>query len=201
MHILHIELHIGCILFGILFCIFRILPSMHFMQILCMFCILFAYYFAYYYAYYAYRMACILHIFCILFCIFDAYYFEYYFAYSAYYDGCILCILCILYNAYCTMHIVHIMHILDEKVVLRVFIVYFHYCLVPQLRAQLFTYHHLQPSPLLADLSQKAPGKSAASRRMAKGIVPVAPTGTRGRRPSMEDTRITYKTCACSRRS
>ncbi len=48
-----------------------------------------------------------------------------------------------------------------------------------------------------ADLSQKALGKSAVSRRMAKGIVPVAPTGTRGRRPSMEDTGITYKTCAC----
>ncbi len=31
--------------------------------------------------------------------------------------------------------------------------------------------------------------------------LPVAPTGTRGRRPSMEDTGITYKTCACSRRS
>ena len=49
-------------------------------------------------------------------------------------------------------------------------------------------------------LLQKAPEKSADSRRMAKGIVPVAPTGTRGRRPSMEDTGITYKTCACSRR-
>ena len=64
-----------------------------------------------------------------------------------------------------------------------------------------FTYHHLQPSRPFSDLSQKAPGKSADSRRMAKGIVPVAPTGTRGRRPSMEDTGITYKTCACSRRS
>ena len=34
-----------------------------------------------------------------------------------------------------------------------------------------------------------------------KCIVPVAPTGTTGRRPRMEDTGITYKTCACSRRS
>ncbi len=78
--------------------------------------------------------------------------------------------------AYCTMHIVHIVHILDEKVTHRVFIVYCHYCLVPHPRAQLVTYHHLQPSLLFADLSQKAPGKSAASRRMAKDIVPVAPT-------------------------
>ena len=110
------------------------------------------------------------------------------------------------------MHIVHILHIVHcilcilcifwmKKVFHRVFIVYCYYCLVPHPRAQLFTYHHLQPSPLFADLSQKAPGKSAVSRRMAKGIVPVAPTGTRGRRPSMEETGITYKTCACSRRS
>ena len=81
------------------------------------------------------------------------------------------------------------------------FTVYWHYCMVPHPRAQLFTYHHLHPSPLFADLSHDAPGKSADSRRMAKGIVPVAPTGTRGRRPRMEDTGITYKTCACSRRS
>jgi hypothetical protein len=106
------------------------------------------------------------------------------------------------YCAYCKMHIhCHIVHIPDEKVICRVFIVYCHYCLVPHPRAQLFTYHHLQPSPRFADLSQKAPGKSAASRCMAKGTVPVAPTGTRGRRPSMEITGITYKTCACSRRS
>jgi hypothetical protein len=128
--------------------------------------------------------------------------------------------------------------------------VYCCYCLVPHPRAQLYTYHHLQPtniettifiihgiipialmgghiqivlvcqvapyyplrcdsseavscnmrpSPQFAHLSQKAPGMSADSRRMAKGIVPVAPTGTRGRRPSMEDTGITYKTGACSR--
>ena len=117
------------------------------------------------------------------------------------------------------LHILHIVHIgyiifilIDSifcilciftmrNVLLQAFIVYCHYCLVPHPRAQLLTYHHLQPSPLPADLSQLAPGKSADSRRMVKGIVPVAPTGTRGRRPSMEDTGITYKTCDCSRRS
>ena len=73
---------------------------------------------------------------------------------------------------------------------------------VPHPRAQLVTYDHLlQPSPLFADLSQKAPGKSADSRSMAKGIVPVAPTSTRGRRPNMEDSGITDKTYACSRLS
>jgi hypothetical protein len=43
--------------------------------------------------------------------------------------------------------------------------------------------------------------KSADSLCMAKGIVPVAPKGTRGRRPSMEETGITHKTCDCSWRS
>jgi hypothetical protein len=93
---------------------------------------------------------------------------------------CILsCILCILLN----MHIVHIKHIVIcmlcilcifwiKKVIIRVFLVYCHYCLVPHPRAQLFTYHHLQPSPLFSDLSQKAPGKSADSRLVAKDIVP-----------------------------
>ena len=122
---------------------------------------------------------------------------------------------CILFGIFCIfsyMHIVHIQHIaicifcilcifIMKKVLLQVFIVYCHYCLVPHPRAQLFTYHHLQPSPPFTDLLQKAPCKSADSARMAKGIVPVAPTGTRGRRPSMEDTVITYKTCACSLRS
>ncbi len=69
------------------------------------------------------------------------------------------------YCAYCTMHIVYIVHILDENVIRRGFIVYCHYCLVPHPRAQLFTYHHLQPSPLFADLSQKAAGKSADAWR------------------------------------
>ena len=173
---------------------------MHILHILCIYCILFAYRFAYYSAYFAYRMASILFIFCVLFCIFHA-------AIMHIILHILMHILHIsvdaycAYCTYCTLHIVHIVHILDEKSLSQGFIVYCHYCLVPHLRAQLFTYHHLQPSPLFADLSQKAPGKSAVSRRMAKGIVPAAPTGTRGRRPSMEDTGITYKTCACSRRS
>ena len=171
---------------------------------LCIFCIFYAYI-----AYclhivlhiilhtFAYTIAGILCIFCILFCIFYAYYFAYFYAYSAYFCRCILCIFYILYTAYCAYYA----YSGWKKVFHRVFIVYCYYCLVPHPRAQLFTYHHLQPSPLFADLSQKAPGKSAVSRRMTKGIVPVAPTGTRGRSPSMEDTGITYKTCACSRRS
>ncbi len=104
------------------------------------------------------------------------------------------------YCAYYTMHIVLIIHILDEKRCSQDFHSLLPLLLGPPTQGPA-TYHHLQPSPLLADLKQKAPGKSAASRRMAKGIFPVAPTGTSGRRPSMEDTGITYKTCACSRRS
>ena len=205
---MHIDFH--CI-----FCIFYILK-----------CILVAYYFAYYVAYLAYYQICIFCIFCayiayclhiVLHIILHILHIEWqaYCSYSAYYFAYFMhIILHILmhilhisvdaycaYCTYCTLHIVHIVHILDEKSLSQGFIVYCHCCLVPHLRAQLFTYHHLQPSPLFADLSQKAPGKSAVSRRMAKGIVPVAPTGTRGRRPSMEDTGITYKTCACSWRS
>ncbi len=77
----------------------------------------------------------------------------------------------------------------------------FHHCVVQQLRAQLFTYHHLQPSLLSFVLLQEAPGMSAASLRISYGIVPVLPTGTRGSLPSMEDTGITYRTCADSRLS
>ncbi len=73
--------------------------------------------------------------------------------------------------------------------------------LVPQLRAQLFTYHHLQLSLPSFPLSQEAPGKSAASLRISYGIVPVLPTGTSGNLPSMEDTGIKYKTCSGSWRS
>jgi hypothetical protein len=75
------------------------------------------------------------------------------------------------------------------------------YCFVPYERAKLLTYHHLHPSAASFDLSQAAPGKSADSLRISNGIVPVDPTGTRGRRPSMEDTGARYKTCALSRRS
>ncbi len=46
-----------------------------------------------------------------------------------------------------------------------------HHCFVPQLRAQLFTYHHMQPSLQSLVLSQEAPGKSAASLRISYGIV------------------------------
>ena len=70
---------------------------------------------------------------------------------------CIFCIFCIL--------LINIVLIPNGKGT--AIIVYCNYCLVPHPRAQLFTNHHLQPSPLFSDLSQKAPGKSADSRRMA----------------------------------
>ncbi len=84
------------------------------------------------------------------------------------------------------------------ETVLCVFHSYFYYRLVPYPRAQLFTYHHLHPSPLFLVWSQTAQGKSADPPSISKGIIPISPTGTRGRRPSMEETRTTYKTCACS---
>ena len=44
---------------------------------------------------------------------------------------------------HCTMYIVHIVHVLDAKVILRVFIVYCHYCLVPQPScSRTITYNH-----------------------------------------------------------
>ncbi len=117
----------------------------------------------------------------------------------------ILCILCIsaTYSAYCNQAYFAYFTYSALKYLLQS--PAFHSLLTLSLgshpRAQLFTYKHLQPSPLFADPSHDALGKSVDSRRMAKGIVLVAPTGTRGRRPRMEDTGITYKTCACSRRS
>ncbi len=53
----------------------------------------------------------------------------------------------------------------------------FHHSLPPQLRAQLFTYHHLQLSLPSFVLSHEAPGKCAASLCISSGIVPVLPTG------------------------
>ncbi len=58
----------------------------------------------------------------------------------------------------------------------------------------------LHPSPLFLLLSQEVPGKYADSLHMSKGIVPFSPTGTTGRRPSMDSmevTGMTYKTCDC----
>ena len=54
-------------------------------------------------------------------------------------------------------------------------LVHFFYCLFPHAKAQLLTYqgyHHRQPSPLLWDLSQAAPGKSADSLRMSRSRKP-----------------------------
>ncbi len=71
--------------------------------------------------------------------------------------------------AHCTLHIVHIVHILDEKVIHRGFIVYCHYCLVPHPRAQLFKYHHLQPSPLIADFISETWSSGKVSRFSTHG--------------------------------
>ena len=158
-------------------------------------------YFAYYFAYLAYFLHITLHIIwhIILHIILHILYIilhiafifcAYYFAYFAYFHTCILCIFGILLYAYCA-YWAYSQRKMSGSCFSLFISNYYHYCLVPHPRAQLFTYHHLQPSPLLADLSQLAPGKSADSCRMAKGIVPVAPTGTRGRRPSIEETGIT----------
>ncbi len=104
--------------------------------------------------------------------------------------NCILSILCI---SFYIGHILHILHILCASLISVSFVVYSHYCLAPHPRAQLFTYHHLHPSPLFWLLSQEAPEKSAD--------VPFSPTGTTGRRPSMELTGMKYNTCACPLRS
>jgi hypothetical protein len=109
---------------------------------------------------------------------------------------------CCVHCAYCTLYIMHIVHILDEKVIhsLRVFIVYCHCCLVPHPRAQLFTYHHLpcdnhhHCSLIYRIKLQESQPLLNAWRRVPVSLrLPVAPTGTSGRRPSMEDTGITYK--------
>ncbi len=193
LHILHIACNIG-----------KYHENLH---IACIFCIFFCIFFAYFAYQFQLHILHILHtvwhvshiILHIVWHILHVECFEHKF-----HIGCILfCILFCIFFILSWMHIVHIVHIVQcilcilcifrmKKVVLRVFIVYCHYCLVPQLRAQLFRYHHLQPSPLFADLSQKALGKSAASRRMANGIDPVDPTGTRGGCLCMEDTGITY---------
>ncbi len=70
------------------------------------------------------------------------------------------------YCAYCTMHVVHIVHILGGKSHSQGF-----HCLLPLLLG-LPTQGpavHVPPPTTIADLSQKAQGKSAASRHLAKG--------------------------------
>jgi hypothetical protein len=163
------------------------LPKMHILHI---YCILFAYCLHIILHIILHTSLHIVHIvlhiasifFCILFCVFCIFSYMH-IVHIQHIAICILCILCIF-----TM----------KNILIEFFIVYCHYCLVPYPRALLFTYHHLQPSPQLADLSQNAQGKLADSHSMAKGIVPFASTGTRGMRPSIEETGITYKTCACS---
>ena len=165
-------LHIGCIFSS--FCIF----FLHIKHIIwdAYFAYYFTYYFAYYFAYCMHIVYIILHIACI-FC-------AYYFVYFAYFHTYILCIFGILLYAYCAYCAYSQGKMSGSGFSL--FITTIAWSPIPGP-----TYHHLQPSPLLADLSQLALGKSADSCRMAKGIVPVAPTGTRGRRPSIQETGIT----------
>ncbi len=104
---------------------------------------------------------------CILFdilCIYSTYLLT---CFACWIDN-ILCIYCIFVNIFLyDMHIMHIMHIVlfwsyfayfEYKSHSSVFRCYSHYCLIPHPRAQLFTYHHLHPSPLFWLLSQEAPG-------------------------------------------
>ncbi len=108
-------------------------------------------YFAYCFTYHAYNMT-----YC--FAYYLAYFFAYFFAYFAYYLSCIFYIFYIFtYFAYYT-------YIYQESSLDTYCLpVYCHYCLLSNVMAQLFTSHHLHPSPLLWDLSQAAPGKSADS--------------------------------------
>ena len=64
-------------------------------------------------------------------------------------------------------------------------------CFVPLERAKLLTYHHLHPSSASIVLSQALLG-NADSLRDSNEIVPVELTGTKGRRPSMEDTLLNF---------
>jgi hypothetical protein len=68
------------------------------------------------------------------------------------------------------MHIVHILHFQKANdFSFGSFFLYCLYCLVPHPRAQLLTYHHLQPSAPSLVLSQAALGKSADSLCISKG--------------------------------
>ena len=103
-------------------------------------------------------------------------YFAYCFAYCLYFLTCILCILCILFCILCILDksILCILCIfcifVMKKSFLRVFLRLLQLLLGSHPRAQLLTYHHLQPSQPSLVLSQAAPGKSADSFRMSKGI-------------------------------
>jgi hypothetical protein len=90
-----------------------------------------------------------------------AYYLTYLLTYFPYWIDNIQSIYCIFVNIFLSnLHIMHIMPIvlfwsyftyfvyLSTSHIPVSFVVYSHYCLVPHPRAQLFTYHHLHPSPL-----------------------------------------------------
>ncbi len=103
------------------------------------------------------------------------------FAYYAYHY--ILCIFC------------------SRPILERCFFVHYHNCFVPHPMAQLFMYHHLRPSlPFFVLLPRESLCFSAHLEGCCPGTA-LLPTGTRGNRPSMEDTGMMYKTFAVSLRS
>jgi hypothetical protein len=97
----------------------------------------------------------------VYFLTYYAYYFSYLLTYFAYRIDNILCIFCIFVNIFLNnLHIMHIMHIVlfwsyftyfayfEYKSHSSVFRFLFPLLLGPHPRVQLFTYHHLHPSPL-----------------------------------------------------
>jgi hypothetical protein len=109
-----------------------------------------------------------------------AYYFAYFTYFHSYY-----CIFCILF---CILFCIFYMLLENHKVLFQVIHCSRHYCSVPHPRAQLLTYHHLQPSRLSFVLSQTAPGKSLTllACRTVSSL-------SGGSRPSMLDTGMTIQ--------
>ncbi len=141
-----------------------------------------------------------------------AYYFLYLLTYFAYWSDNILCIFCIFVNIFHNnLNIMHVLHIV-------LFWSYFTYFAYFEYKSHSSVFRCL--FPLLLGPPSKGPAVhvppptsiatvlifvTRCSRKVwlfsSHGIVPFSPTGTTGRRPSMELTGMTYNTCACSLRS
>jgi hypothetical protein len=111
------------------------------------------------------------HIFSILICIFCIFcmLYTYYYAYSSHINVHIQPIYLHIRCIFCTYYLAHFAY----STYFACPFFYFDHCLVPQLRAQLLTYHHLHLSLPSFVLPQEAPGKSADFLRISYGIVPV----------------------------